>query len=142
MGKVINMEVNLDKQLVENLINFASACYPNIPIESGITMATDDFYEGQARCDGAFCDYTKEEAAIYLQSIANQGVTNIEMEATCFAAMCTKAQIKCAIVNVILVNRLEGDQVDVDKDTYKNFQIRPFTVISNYIKSVINSSCC
>ena len=136
------MKVDLDQELVGKLIDFASACYPNIPIESGITMTTDDFYEGQARCDGAFCDFTKEEAANYLQSIANQGVTNIEMEATCFAAMCNKAQVKCAIVNVILVNRLEGDQVRVDKETYNNFQIRPFTVISNYIKTVINSSCC
>lgn len=139
LGKEINMEATLDQELANNLINYASANHPDIPIEPGCTMTTDDFYEGQARCDGAFCDFTREQASIYLNEIAAKGVTNIEMEATCFAAMCTKARVKCAIVNVILVDRLEGDQVRVDKETYNNFQVRPFTIISNYIESIINS---
>ena len=39
------------------------------------------------------------------------GVVNIEMEATCFAALTHMAGFKAAIVCVTLVNRLDEDQV-------------------------------
>ncbi len=37
---------------------------------------------------------------------------NIEMEATCFAALTHKAGIRAAIVCVTFLDRLEGDQVE------------------------------
>jgi uridine phosphorylase len=49
-------------------------------------MCTDDFYEGQMRLDGPFCDYTKEEKLEFLHRLRDMGVKNIEMECTCLAS--------------------------------------------------------
>ena len=66
---------------------------------------------GQARLDGAFCSYTAEDKHEYLLQMKEAGVVNIEMEATCFAALTHMAGFKAAIVCVTLVNRLDEDQV-------------------------------
>ena len=49
---------------------------------------------GQARLDGAFCDYTEEDKINFLKKAHSEGVCNIEMESLCFAAMCCHANIK------------------------------------------------
>lgn len=66
---------------------------------------------GQGRTDGAFCEYTEEDKMEYLKMLHEKGVRNIEMEGTVFAAHTYHAGIKSAVVNVALLNRLEGDQV-------------------------------
>ena len=68
---------------------------------------------GQARLDGAFCGYTPEEKYEYLLQLKEAGVSNIEMEATCFAALTHMAGFRAAIVCVTLVNRLDEDQVSI-----------------------------
>lgn len=47
---------------------------------SGRTMCTYDFYEGQGRLDGAFCEFTEADKMEYLQQLSDNGVVNIEME--------------------------------------------------------------
>lgn len=69
------------------------------------------FDVGQGRLDGAFCDFTKEEQMEYMEKLQHDGVVNIEMESTVFAALTTHAGIKSAVVCVTLLNRLKGDQV-------------------------------
>lgn len=49
----------------------------------------------------------------YLNHLHKQGVKNIEMEATVFAALTHHAGIKGAIVCVTYLDRLKGDQVIV-----------------------------
>ena len=71
------------------------------------------FVSGQARLDGAFCGYTPEDKYEYLLQLKEAGVSNIEMEATCFAALTHMAGFRAAIVCVTLVNRLDEDQVRV-----------------------------
>ena len=66
---------------------------------------------GQARLDGAFCGYTPQDKHEYLIKMKEAGVSNIEMEATCFAALTHMAGFRAAIVCVTLVNRLDEDQV-------------------------------
>ena len=68
---------------------------------------------GQARLDGAFCGYTPQDKYEYLLQMKEAGVANIEMEATCFAALTHMAGFRAAIVCVTLVNRLDEDQVKV-----------------------------
>jgi uridine phosphorylase len=77
----------------------------------GKTMCTDDFYEGQGRLDGAFCDYTEKEKMSYIQHLSRSGVTNIEMESLAFAALTHHAGIRAAVVCVSLLDRMVGDQV-------------------------------
>ena len=68
-------------------------------------------FSGQARLDGAFCHYTKDDKLEYLKWLNDNGVSNIEMESTCFAALTKLAGIKSAVVCVTLVNRLNEDQL-------------------------------
>ena len=75
------------------------------------TMCAMDFYEGQGRLDGAFCDLAESEKTEYLNRLHDAGVRNIEMEATCFSALTHLAGIRAAIVCVAFLNRFEGDQV-------------------------------
>lgn len=74
-------------------------------------MCTHDFYEGQGRLDGAFCDFTEADKMEYLQKLHDNGVVNIEMESTIFAALTHEAGIRAAIVDVALLDRMKGDQV-------------------------------
>ena len=46
----------------------------------GKTMCCDDFYEGQARLDGAICHYNEDDKMKFLQKAHEAGVVNIEME--------------------------------------------------------------
>ena len=48
---------------------------------------------GQARLDGAFCDYEEEEKMAYLLSVKERGVCNIEMESLGFLALCNHAGV-------------------------------------------------
>lgn len=43
-------------------------------------MCTYDFYEGQGRLDGAFCEFTEQDKMDYLEKLREFGVVNIEME--------------------------------------------------------------
>ncbi len=52
---------------------------------------------GQARLDGAFCDYTETDKMRFLREAYARGVRNIEMESLCFASMCHHARIKGAL---------------------------------------------
>ena len=61
--------------------------------------------------DGAFCSYTKQDKLDYLQWLNEGGVSNIEMESTCFAALTHQAGIRSAVVCVTLLDRLNEDQV-------------------------------
>lgn len=74
-------------------------------------MCTHDFYEGQGRLDGAFCDFTENEKMDYLTKVHKSGVVNIEMESLAFAALTHHAGITSAVVCVTLLDRLKGDQV-------------------------------
>ena len=66
-------------------------------------MCAHDFYEGQARVDGAFCDYTIESKMKFLNRCYENGITNIEMESLCFVGLLNHAKIRC---NFFLVNAL------------------------------------
>lgn len=56
---------------------------------------------GQARLDGAFCDYTEEDKMNFLKRAHARGIANIEMESLCFAAMCHRAGVKSTTCFVV-----------------------------------------
>lgn len=129
----VQLPATLDSHFVSDLKNFAVKEFPCVPIVMGTTMSTNEFYEGQGRVDGAFCDFTLEDRQAYLTKLKDFGIVNIEMEANAFAAFCHKAGIKCGVVNVVLVNRLDGDQVKVSREDYDDYQKRPANFAINYI---------
>lgn len=111
-------------------------------------MGTDCFYEGQGRLDGASCTkangepYTIADKLKFLKRCYDEcGIINIEMEAPMFAALTLHCGIRAADVCVTLLNRLEGDQVKSTKAQLKDFEERPFKLVSRFIRScIINSA--
>ncbi|XP_031633001.1 uridine phosphorylase 1-like isoform X1 [Contarinia nasturtii] len=154
LGKLVQRPAKLDKKLAREL---KSLCDPaNDPYDTviGKTMCANDFYEGQGRLDGAFCDYTENDKMEYLAKLHDFGVINIEMECTIFAALTYHAGIRSAIVCVALLDRLKGDQVNTPKEVMHEWQLRPQVLVSRLIRKhlaldntlkkplIANSSIC
>ncbi|XP_056640793.1 uridine phosphorylase 1 isoform X2 [Diorhabda carinulata] len=138
LGKMMRRPAKLDKKLVRELKALAN---PDDPYDtvSGTTMCADDFYEGQGRLDGAFCEYTEAEKMEYLERLRAGGVKNIEMESTMFAALTHHAGIRAGIVCVALLDRLKGDQVCTPKEVLTEWQLRPQILVARYIKRYLQT---
>ncbi|XP_046847046.1 uridine phosphorylase 1-like isoform X2 [Xenia sp. Carnegie-2017] len=132
LGKRFYYPSDLDSKLASQ-IQFCSQTDVDFPVIYGDTMCASDFYEGQARLDGAFCEFNEQEKMTYLKDIKKAGVCNIEMESLCFAAMCRKAGISAAVVCVTLVNRLKEDCVTLSPEDHEEYQLRPMKLIIPYI---------
>ncbi|XP_016842398.1 uridine phosphorylase 1 isoform X1 [Nasonia vitripennis] len=133
LGKKVCRPAILDRQVVRELKALAHAEDPYDTV-SGKTMCTSDFYEGQGRLDGAFCEFSETEKNEYLSKLQDAGVVNIEMECTAFAALTHHAGIKAGIVCVALLDRFKGDQVCAPKEVLNEWQMRPQQLVSRYIK--------
>ncbi|CAG9838217.1 unnamed protein product [Diabrotica balteata] len=133
LGKLLTRSTELDKQLWQEL---KSLSLPDDEFEviSGTTMCTNDFYEGQARADGAFCDYTVEDQINYLKSLQRKNIVNIEMESTAFAAFTKAAGIKSGVICLSVQDVLEGDEISVPKEVMDKWQARPQILVARYIK--------
>ncbi|CAG9818428.1 unnamed protein product [Phaedon cochleariae] len=133
LGRIVKRPTRFDKKLIKELKALAD---PEDPYDTvtGTTMCADDFYEGQGRLDGAFCDYTETEKMQFLESLSANGVRNIEMEATVFSALTNQAGIKAADICVTLLDRLKGDQVMAPKEVLNEWQVRPQILVGRYIK--------
>nr|CAH7730796.1 unnamed protein product [Callosobruchus chinensis] len=137
LGKIVKRPAKLDKRLVNELKALAHSDDPYDTV-TGTTMCTTDFYEGQGRLDGAFCDYTEADKMEFLKNLkAKHNVTNIEMEIIPFAALTHHAGIRAAAVCVALLDRLRGDQIGTPKDVMEEWQSRPQALIARYIKKVL-----
>lgn len=137
LGKLHRRPCVFDKQLVNELKSLSD---PNgkYEIVEGTTMCAIDFFEGQGRLDGAFCGYTQDEKMEFLKNLQKRGVKNIEMESVPFAALTYEAGIRAADVCVTILDRLNGDQVDVPKETLKQWERRPQELVARYIKKMLS----
>ncbi|XP_016142878.1 uridine phosphorylase 1 [Sinocyclocheilus grahami] len=139
LGKPVVRSTELDGELAEELLQ-CSKDLAEFETVIGNTMCTLDFYEGQARLDGAFCSYSKEDKQSYLAEAYAAGVRNIEMESSVFAAMCKLSNLRAAVVCVALLDRLKGDQLTSSHDVLNNYQQRPQVLVGHYIKKKLNAS--
>ncbi|XP_053570296.1 uridine phosphorylase 1 [Bombina bombina] len=133
LGKSVIRPTELDSELAQEL-HQCSKEINEFNTVIGQTMCTLDFYEGQARLDGAFCSYTEEEKMQYLKAAYEAGIRNIEMESSVFAAMCNLSGLRAAVVCVTLLNRLEGDQISNSHDVLVEYQQRPQKLVGYFIK--------
>ncbi|XP_071941455.1 uridine phosphorylase 1-like [Antedon mediterranea] len=137
LGKIKSRNTPLCKDMLETLLSCKQET-DSFDVVKGKTLSTSDFYENQGRLDGALCDYTEEDKMEYLREAEKHGVKNIEMESTCFAAMCDTVGIPAAIVCVALLNRLEGDQVSTPPSELKQMEMHPQQIVSRYIKQKLS----
>lgn len=142
MGKVIKRPTSLDEGLSTLAVKLASGNDGKEPIAcvKGKTIGTDDFYEGQARLDGAEVDYEAEDRIKWLQQAYDCGVRNIEMESTCFAAWCHRTGIPGMICCAVLLNRLEGDQVTASPEELQQYSKNAQEVALRVIEYKLNTT--
>lgn len=74
----------------------------------------------------------------FLQRVHSAGIRNIEMETGMFASLTRHVGIKAAAVCVTIVNRLNGDQVNLTADQFQEYEKRPLLIIGRYIKKILN----
>jgi len=130
LGKKREYPTNLDKQLSVDIMNSRG----NINAIFGKTIGTNDFYEGQARLDGALNPgYTEDEKMKFIEDAYELGARNFEMEAPEFAAFCLRAGIPAAVVCCALLNRLHGDQVTSTPEELAIFSDNAQQIVLNYI---------
>ncbi|XP_053537135.1 uridine phosphorylase 1 isoform X1 [Ictalurus punctatus] len=138
LGKTVVRSTELDLELAEELLQCGKEL-AEFETVIGNTMCTLDFYEGQARLDGAFCSYTEEEKQNYLSEAYAAGVRNIEMESCVFAAMCKLSNIRAAVVCVTILDRQKGDQLSSSHEVMQNYQQRPQILTGLYIKKKLKT---
>ena len=63
-GKSYSLSPKSDPILNQQLLTAAREC--GLKAELGNTISTDDYYEAQARMDGAFCNFSAENRREYL----------------------------------------------------------------------------
>ncbi|CAG2174441.1 unnamed protein product, partial [Oppiella nova] len=74
LGKVVQRPSICDNELVSELKSIAAQEISGFRVVSGTTLCALDFYESQARLDGAFCNITEEEKNNYLYQLQDAGV--------------------------------------------------------------------
>lgn len=108
LGKVCAFPTTFDPALLRALYENRGS----VPAIRGKTVATNCFYEEQTRLDGAVDPgYTRQEQRAFLHHLRDIGVRSYEMEATALAGFCNRAGIAAADASMVIVNRLQGDQV-------------------------------
>ncbi|XP_006010743.1 uridine phosphorylase 1 [Latimeria chalumnae] len=136
LGKTVVRSTHLDDKIAQELLE-CSKEMNKFNTVIGNTMCTLDFYEGQARLDGAFCSYTEKEKLDYLMAAFKSGVRNIEMESSVFAAMCLLSGVRAAVVCVTLLDRLVDDQISSPHDVLVEYQERPQKLVAYFIKKCL-----
>ncbi|XP_063834359.1 uridine phosphorylase 1-like isoform X1 [Ostrinia nubilalis] len=132
LGQVRRMPSILDARLSQEILQVAKGI-KEFNTYIGATMGADDFYRGQGRLDGPFCDYTEENKMAFLRKLAGLDVKNIEMEATAFAAFTSQAGVRGAIICVTFLDRLHGDQVLTPPETLAKWEERPMAILGKLI---------
>lgn len=138
LGQKVYRPSTLDEELCLELKIAAEKYLQECTVVIGKTMCTDDFYEGQGRLDGAFCEYSNEDKLSYLQKLKKEGIANIEMESLTFAAMCRNAGIRGGVICVTLLDRLKGDQVTATAEMLMKWQKHVLHLAAMYIKDKLN----
>ncbi|KAL4713672.1 hypothetical protein ACJJTC_004203 [Scirpophaga incertulas] len=132
LGTIHKFPSQLDTRLCQELASLASDA-GEFQTFIGGTMGAEDFYRGQGRLDGPFCNYTEADKMAFLRKLSSLGIRNIEMEANAFGAITKEAGVRAAIVCVTLLNRLDGDQVTSTKDILKTWEKRSMFIVGNFV---------
>lgn len=137
LGQMVKRSTMLDEGLRESIAEAQRGSEQESWIMSGKTMATDCFYEGQGRLDGAICEFDEHEKMEFLNRAYETGVRNMEMESTVFAAFTQKLGIRASVCCVTLLDRLLGDQHPHTHEQLSAWDERPGDVIVRFVKKSV-----
>ncbi|KAL4228888.1 Uridine phosphorylase 1 [Mactra antiquata] len=134
LGRNVDHPAIANQDLVQELLN-CGLNTDKFKTIKGTTLCADDFYEGQGRLDGAFCEHEDEEKKSWLRSLNENGVMNMEMESLGFIAMCHRANIRGAVCCVTLLDRFDGDGITTNRQLLYEWQTYPQIIVSRYIRN-------
>ncbi|XP_060647042.1 uridine phosphorylase 1 [Drosophila nasuta] len=137
LGKRVVRPAYFPEQVIQDILNHGNRIEDGFDTIIANTMSTDCFYEGQGRIDGAVCEYDDAAKLEFLKECHKLGIRNIEMEATMLSSLTLQAGVKAADICVTIVNRLNGDQVEITPETKKAFEQRPFLIVGRYIQGLL-----
>ena len=111
-----------------------------IPIVSGRTIATHEFFIEQWRLDGALCLETADSKQEFLDWLHANDVVNIEMEGAMLAAYLNAWGFSSfAMICAVLLNRLEGDQVTSSAEQLHAFSDDAGSVMFRYLHTIMST---
>ena len=132
-GEIKYHSSSLDQSIYDEILARHSHSH-EFNVVLGKTIGSNDYYEGQARFNGALPPpYTQTEQQEYLQKAQANGVKSFDMEAVGFAGFCNQLGIKACLINAIYVNRLQSDVVDAPTKTREQALSNALDVALNYI---------
>ncbi len=135
-GEEHNYSTHLDQNIINELTTYLPIYQKINPIsvQTGAVLNASDYYESQARLNGFLSlPYSTEAQDAYLKKLKNLGVKSIDMESLYFAGFCNQLDIKTGIVNLIIVNRLLGDDILINKMQQFEFLRHTFQFVIHYI---------
>ncbi|XP_062124142.1 uridine phosphorylase 1 [Drosophila sulfurigaster albostrigata] len=127
LGKRVVRPAYFPEQVIQDILKHGNRTEDGFDTIIANTMSTDCFYEGQGRIDGAVCEYDDAAKLEFLKECHKLGIRNIEMEATMLSSLTLQAGVKAADICVTIVNRLNGDQVEITPDTKKSLRTATFS---------------
>ncbi|KAK3786508.1 hypothetical protein RRG08_039154 [Elysia crispata] len=141
LGQPVELPVAVDQDLVKEISACASSAEgDDFKVKVGKTYCAEDFYQGQGRLDGSFCDYSKEDQLRFFNKLQSLGVCNIEMESAAVLAMAHKVGVKAAVVCVVLVDRLKCDLPLLTVEEMKRIENYPLQLIIRHIKKQLSKN--
>lgn len=129
-GQSIKQECRFSPQIYKRIHAISKS--KKYEVEFGKTVSAETFYEGQARLDGAMCEYSEKDKMDYLHALHKQGVRNFEMESIVVSGICTKNNVKCGMFAVAILNRFKTDS-PADKEHRTRWIARAIDVLLDYI---------
>lgn len=109
----------------------------------GKTLCGWDFYESQARLDGALCSYTAAERDAFLEKAYQEGVRNIEMESAMFAAFFNELSLPATVVCTTLLDRLSGDDyITLEGPKIKENTAKVAAIVQDVVISHLKDPIC
>ncbi|KAL9900101.1 uridine phosphorylase 2 isoform 1-T2 [Glossina fuscipes fuscipes] len=133
LGRTVSRPAKFDETICKEILNCAKKD-DNFETIIGNTLSAECFYEGQARLDGASCEYRNEDKLKFLEECRVKDIKNFEMEAVMFSALMHHLDVKAAEVCITFLDRLEGDQIKVTKQQKEEFEKRAFIIVGRYIQ--------
>lgn len=126
----------MDSILIDDMITYKNTYQKmnDLSVKTGGTLNTSDYYEGQARSNGFLpLPYSQEMRQAYLEKAQNLGIKSIDMESLYFSGFCNQLDIRMGIINLIIVNRLLGDEILINKSQQLSFQQHVSQFLASYI---------
>ncbi|KHJ48063.1 putative uridine phosphorylase [Trichuris suis] len=131
-GTRMQYDSSLDAELVKELCQICKSM--DIDYTTGLTMESNDFYEEEGRLDGGLCAYKRKQQKSYLEKLYSQGVKNMQMGCSCFAAFCKRVNAKAGIVNVCLADRFDEGQYPLPAVKLELYEMMPCEVVVQLMK--------